>query len=60
MTPTGRRRYRIAHRWGRTDLVVLQIEWSVIYVENLCGMIEAETRNVWHDARAEDVTEISA
>jgi hypothetical protein len=52
---TGRVRYRVEHRRWRSDLVVLQVEWSGLVCESIGGQIDCERRAWWRDARLEDV-----
>lgn len=56
---TGRHRYRVVHRWFRSDLVVLQLEVEGFVPEYVCGRVDGEITTWWGDARPEHVMQFS-
>lgn len=53
---TGMTRYRVEHRWHRSDLVVLQIELEGFVPEFTGGAyVGGEIRKWYVDAKPEDV-----
>lgn len=53
---TGNIRYIEVKRWFRSSLIVLQVEESYMYTENIGGRyIECETKTRWRNATVADL-----
>lgn len=59
MTPTGRWRYRVEHRWFKDDVLVLQIEERYLYTYLSGGCVDAEYATRWRDAQPTDIINVS-
>lgn len=55
---TGRVQIRFHKPWFRRMLLVIQVEWEVIWDEDYGSHIECERGTVWRDATTQDITHL--
>ncbi len=54
---TGKTRYRTQRRFLRSDVLVLQVEYTYMHMENMGSSVECEEYTAWRDATLSDLTE---